>query len=115
DMKQRSSERAPGAPAVLGGGVSRGLVLLLAVGCGATVANLYYAQPLLHTLARAFSGSQGPARLLIRISQIGYVLGLALLAPSGDLQERRGLISVALLVTAAGLVVAALAPGYAVF
>ena len=50
-----------------------------------------------------------------RISQIGYVLGLALLVPSGDLQERRGLISLALLVTAAGLVVAALAPGFAVF
>jgi len=100
---------------VLGGGASRGLVLLLAVGCGATVANLYYAQPLLHTLAHAFSVSQGTAGLLITISQIGYVLGLALLVPSGDLQERRGLISVALLVTAAGLVVAALAPGFAVF
>jgi predicted MFS family arabinose efflux permease len=114
-MKQRSSERAPGAPAVLGGGVSRGLVLLLAVACGATVANLYYAQPLLNTLARAFSVSQGTAGLLITISQIGYVLGLALLVPSGDLQERRGLISVALVVTAAGLVVAAVAPGFAVF
>jgi predicted MFS family arabinose efflux permease len=114
-MRRASSERDPGTQAVLGGGVSRGLVLLLAVGCGATVANLYYAQPLLHTLARAFSVSQGTAGLLITISQIGYVLGLALLVPSGDLQERRGLISVALLVTAAGLVVAALAPGFAVF
>jgi predicted MFS family arabinose efflux permease len=100
---------------VLGGGVSRGLVLLLALACGATVANLYYAQPLLNTLARAFSVSQGTAGLLITISQIGYVLGLALLVPSGDLQERRGLISVALVVTAAGLVVAAVAPGFAVF
>jgi len=101
--------------AVLGGGVSRGLVLLLAVACGATVANLYYAQPLLHTLSRAFSVSQGTAGLLITISQIGYVLGLALLVPSGDLQERRGLISAALLLTAAGLVVAAIAPGFVVF
>jgi len=101
--------------AVLGGGVSRGLVLLLAVACGATVANLYYAQPLLHTLSRAFSVSQGTAGLLITISQIGYVLGLALLVPSGDLQERRGLISSALLLTAAGLVVAAIAPGFVVF
>jgi predicted MFS family arabinose efflux permease len=114
-MKPGSSERAPGAQAELGGGVSRGLVLLLAVACGATVANLYYAQPLLNTLARAFSVSQGTAGLLITISQIGYVLGLALLVPSGDLQERRGLISLALVVTAAGLVVAAVAPGFAVF
>jgi predicted MFS family arabinose efflux permease len=100
---------------VLGGGISRGLVLLLAVSCGATVANLYYAQPLLNTLAHAFSVSQGTAGLLITISQIGYVLGLALLVPSGDLQERRGLISVTLVITAAGLVVMALAPGFAVF
>jgi predicted MFS family arabinose efflux permease len=114
-VKQASSERDAGAEAVLGGGISRGLVLLLAVSCGATVANLYYAQPLLNTLASAFSVSQGTAGLLITISQIGYVLGLALLVPSGDLQERRGLIAVALVLTAAGLVVMAVAPGYAVF
>jgi predicted MFS family arabinose efflux permease len=114
-MKQASSERDSRAQAVLGGGISRGLVLLLAVSCGATVANLYYAQPLLNTLARAFSVSQGTAGLLITISQIGYVLGLAFLVPGGDLQERRGLISVALVITAAGLVVMAVAPGYAVF
>lgn len=100
---------------MLGDGISRRLVLLLAIACGATVANLYYAQPLLNTLASAFSVSQGTAGLLITISQIGYVLGLALLVPSGDLQERRGLIAVALLVTAAGLVVAAIAPSFAVF
>jgi predicted MFS family arabinose efflux permease len=90
-------------------------VLLLSVACGAAVANLYYAQPLLHTLARAFSVSEGTAGLLITITQIGYVLGLAFLVPSGDLHERRRLISVTLLVTAAGLVLAALAPDYAVF
>jgi predicted MFS family arabinose efflux permease len=114
-MKQASSARDSGAQAVLGGGVSRRLVLLLAVACGTTVANLYYAQPLLNTLAHAFSVSQGTAGLLITISQIGYVLGLALLVPSGDLQERRGLITVALVITAAGLVAMALSPGYAVF
>ena len=100
---------------MLGGGISGGLVLLLAVACGATVANLYYAQPLLNTLAGAFGVSQGTAGLLITISQVGYVLGLALLVPSGDLQERRGLISVALVITAAGLVVMAVAPGFTVF
>jgi predicted MFS family arabinose efflux permease len=114
-MKQASSERDPDAQAVLGGGISHGLVLLLAVSCGATVANLYYAQPLLNTLASAFSVSQATAGLLITISQIGYVLGLALLVPSGDLQERRGLISVALVITAAGLVVMAVAPAFVVF
>jgi predicted MFS family arabinose efflux permease len=114
-MKPASPARDPGAQAVLGGGISHRLVLLLAVACGTTVANLYYAQPLLNTLAGAFSVSQGTAGLLITISQIGYVLGLALLVPSGDLRERRGLITAALLITTAGLVVMALAPGFSVF
>jgi predicted MFS family arabinose efflux permease len=91
------------------------LVLLLAVGCGASVANLYYAQPLLSTLARAFGVSTATAGLLITITQIGYVLGLAFLAPLGDLRERRRLICTTLLVTGLGLAAAAAAPGFAIF
>jgi predicted MFS family arabinose efflux permease len=91
------------------------LVLLLAVGCGASVANLYYAQPLLSTLAHAFGVSTATAGLLITITQIGYVLGLAFLAPLGDLRERRRLICTTLLVTGLGLAAAAAAPGFAIF
>jgi predicted MFS family arabinose efflux permease len=105
-----SSEQAQ-----LGGGISRGLVLLLAVSSGAAAANLYYAQPLLHTLAGALHVSNGTAGLLITISQLGYVLGLAFLVPLGDLHERRRLITVTLLVTAAGMAAAAVAPSFAVF
>ena len=101
--------------ATLCAGMSRSLVLLLAVACGGAVANLYYAQPLLHTLAQAFAVSNGTAGLLVTVSQIGYVLGLALLVPLGDLRERRGLICMALVVTAAALAVAAAAPGIVVF
>jgi predicted MFS family arabinose efflux permease len=95
-------------------GISRGLVLLLATACGTAAANLYYAQPLLHTLARAFGVSDGTAGLLITISQLGYVLGLALLVPLGDLHERRRLITGTMLVTATALALAAAAPGFAV-
>lgn len=96
-------------------GIGRGLVLLLATACGAAVANLYYAQPLLHTLAGAFGVSEATAGLLITVSQVGYVVGLALLVPLGDLHERRRLICGTLLGTAGALVVAAAAPGFAVF
>ena len=102
-------------PAELGGGVSRGLVLLLALACGAAAANLYYAQPLLPTLAQAFGVSNATAGLLITISQLGYVLGLAFVVPLGDLHERRRLITLAMLVTAAGMAMAATAPAFAVF
>jgi predicted MFS family arabinose efflux permease len=108
-------ERRRAGDAELGGGVSRGLVLLLALACGAAAANLYYAQPLLHTLSGAFGVSDATAGLLITISQLGYVVGLAFVVPLGDLHERRGLITLAMLVTAAGMVAAAIAPAFAVF
>jgi predicted MFS family arabinose efflux permease len=95
-------------------GISRSLVLLLAVACGAAVANLYYAQPLLHTIAGAFGVSEEIAGLLMTVIQVGYVLGLAFLVPLGDLRERRGLISLVMLVTAAGLALAAVAPTFVV-
>jgi predicted MFS family arabinose efflux permease len=96
-------------------GLGRGLVLLLALTCGAAVANLYYAQPLLDTLAHDFDVSNATAGLLVTVSQLGYVVGLALLVPVGDLRERRGLITVALVITALGLGVAAAAPGFLLF
>jgi predicted MFS family arabinose efflux permease len=99
----------------MGRGISRGMVLLLAGTCGAAVANLYYAQPLLDTLAKAFGVSEATAGLLITISQIGYGIGLALLVPLGDLHERRRLITTMMLVSALGLILAATAPTFAVF
>jgi predicted MFS family arabinose efflux permease len=96
-------------------GIGRGLVLLLAVACGAAAANLYYAQPLLQTLGRALGVSNGTAGLLITVTQIGYVLGLSLLVPLGDLLERRRMITVTLALTAVALVAAAVAPSFAVF
>ena len=111
----QSMRGASDRPAEMGGGISRGLVGLLAVACGTTVANLYYAQPLLHTLARAFHVSNATAGLMFTISQIGFVLGLAFLVPLGDLHERRGLISRTMLVTSAALAVTALAPSVGVF
>ena len=113
-MLRAVSDRTSERPA-LQAGLSRRLVLLLAVACGAAVANLYYAQPLLHTLAQAFGVSDGTAGLLITVTQVGYVIGLTLLVPIGDLRERRGLISATLVVTAAALAVAAAAPSIAVF
>ena len=120
-MSETAELQAPGHDATgadtgpIQPGLGRGLLLLLATACGASAANLYYAQPLLHTLALDFGVSTSTAGLLITITQIGYVLGLAFLAPLGDLRERRRLICTTLLVTGIGLAVAAAAPGFAVF
>jgi predicted MFS family arabinose efflux permease len=95
--------------------VSRRLVLLLAFTTGAAVANMYYAQPLLHTLGRAFGVGTATTGLLVTIGQIGYVFGLAFLVPLGDLVERRNLISISLAALAVGQAVSAIAPDLAVF
>jgi predicted MFS family arabinose efflux permease len=96
-------------------GIGNRLVLLLAVTCGAAVANMYYAQPLLHTIARAFHVSDATAGLLVTVTQVGYVLGLAFLVPLGDLLERRRLIATTLLVVALAQAVAAASQAFALF
>src|ERR1700684_4345379 len=90
------------------------LVLLMAVACGAAVANIYDAQPLLSTIAHDFSVSDGTAGLLVTASQVGYAAGLVLLVPLGDLLERRRLITGILLITALALLATALAPSFSV-
>jgi predicted MFS family arabinose efflux permease len=94
--------------------LSTGLVLLFAVACGVAVANLYYAQPILHTIARSYGTNSGTAGLVVTFSQIGYAVGLALLVPLGDLVARRRLVPIVLVITTAGLVVSAAAPAIGV-
>jgi predicted MFS family arabinose efflux permease len=94
--------------------LDRRLVVLLAVACGATVANLYYAQPLLHIIGRDLHVGAGAAGLLVTATQIGYAAGLVLIVPLGDLLDRRRMITRMLGVCAAGLALAAAAPSFAV-
>src|SRR4051812_44117021 len=95
-------------------GLSTRLVLLLAVACGATVANLYYAQPLLDTIARSLNVSSGTAGLLVTATQAGYVAGLVLIVPLGDLLQRRRLVSRLLVLDALALAAATAAPSLGV-
>lgn len=90
------------------------MILLFAIACGVAVANLYYAQPVLHNIARSFSISSDSAGLVVTFSQIGYALGLASLVPLGDIVRRRRLVPAALLLTVVGLVVCAFAPNVTV-
>ncbi len=91
------------------------LVYVMAVATGVAVANLYYAQPLLHTLAQNFGTSEGTTGLIITMTQLGYVIGLGLIVPLGDLFERRRLITVVSAGTAVALAGAAVSPGIGSF
>ncbi|WP_326610455.1 MFS transporter [Streptomyces scopuliridis] len=90
------------------------LVALLAVASGTTVANLYYAQPLLSSLREVFHVSTAAAGGLITVTQVGYVVGMLFLVPLGDRFEKRGLITALLTVTTLALVVAGTATSFPV-
>ena len=95
--------------------LTRGLTLLFAVACGASVANLYYAQPLLEKIASAFGVSSATAGLIITASQLGYATGLVLIVPLADLVHRRRLVTGLLLLSTVSLAASAAAPSFAVF
>lgn len=80
--------------------LSRVQVLLFAVISGMSVANVYYAQPLLDRLATDFSISLAGIGAVVTATQLGCALALLLLVPLGDRLERRRLMAVQL----AGLV-----------
>jgi predicted MFS family arabinose efflux permease len=88
------------------------LILLLAVSCGLTAANLYYAQPLLAGLSQSFHVDEVAAGALITVTQVGYAAGMVLLVPLGDRIENRRLISTLLAITTAGLVAVGVAPDF---
>jgi len=86
------------------------VVLLFAIACGLAVGNVYYAQPLLDAMADAFAMSPATIGIVITLTQIGYGIGLVLLVPLGDLLNRRRLIVTQTLLSAAALLMIALAP-----
>ena len=93
-----------------GHGIPRPLVVVIAVATGAVVANLYYAQPVLHQISRAFGTSPGPTSSIITATQVGYAAGLLLIVPLGDLHPRRALVARLFAVAALSCVACALAP-----
>ncbi|NUT15289.1 MAG: MFS transporter, partial [Cupriavidus sp.] len=60
------------------------LVLLLATGAGLAVASLYYSQPMLGVMAPDLHASDATAGAVPTLTQLGYALGILLLAPLGD-------------------------------
>jgi predicted MFS family arabinose efflux permease len=90
--------------------LSRGLLRLLALTCGITIANVYCAQPLLHTIARALGTGQGAAGIVVTATQLGFAAGLLVVVPLGDIAARRPLITGLLVADAAALAASAAAP-----
>lgn len=82
------------------------LVMLLAVACALSVANVYYAQPLLDAIGREFLLDEGAVGVVVSATQLGCAVALLFVVPLGDLLDRRRLMlaQLGLLVLALGAV-----------
>jgi len=96
-------------------GLSPALTWLFAIACGLSVANIYYAQPLLDPIAATLDLHAGLAGLIMTLTQLGYGLGLLLIVPLADVVENRRLIVMALLGVVLGLVGISLSNSAATF
>ncbi len=89
------------------GGLPASLTMLLATAAGLAAATLYYAQPMLGVLGAELGASPRVIGMVPTSTQIGYALGILLLAPLGDRHDRRRII----LLKAAALTAALLLAG----
>ncbi len=76
------------------GAPSANVVFLLAAGAGLSVASIYYSQPMLGMMGADFHAGVADAGMVPTLTQLGYALGILLLAPLGDRYDRRRIILV---------------------
>ncbi|WP_139279731.1 MFS transporter [Rhodococcoides yunnanense] len=86
---------------------SRTTTALIAAVAGLSVANIYYAQPLIEAIGTSMSMEPSQLGLIVGTSQLGYLLGLVVVVPLSDLVERRRFIAVLILGAATGTVIVA--------
>ncbi|KWX78379.1 MFS transporter [Paenibacillus jilunlii] len=85
--------------------LSRKTALLFAVASGLSVANIYFAQPLLDAIAAEFGIRHSAVGIIITLTQVCYAAGLLLLVPLGDLLNRRRLITGQMLLSVLALLI----------
>ena len=95
-------------------GLSRLQTFLFAITCAMAVANVYFAQPLLETMAQSLGVSSGAIGVVVTATQAGYALGLLFIVPLGDLLDRKKLIVSQLLLSAVALCAVGLAESWGV-
>ncbi|UZS68027.1 MFS transporter [Pseudomonas syringae] len=83
--------------------LSRYQTFLFAITCAMAVANVYFAQPLLESMAASLSVSPGTIGVVVTATQAGYAVGLLFIVPLGDLLNRKKLILTQMLLSALAL------------
>ncbi|WP_223588584.1 MFS transporter [Pseudomonas sp. A-R-19] len=84
-------------------GLSPALTFLFSVASALAVANVYFAQPLLDSMARSLGVASSMIGVVVTATQVGYALGLLFIVPLGDLLNRKGLILTQALLSAVAL------------
>ena len=90
-------------------GLTVGRRTLFAAVCAVAVASIYAAQPVLAEIGSAMGAPDARLGWFVAAGQFGYLTGLAVLVPLGDMMDRRKLMAGHLLLTAVGAVLAATA------
>ena len=84
-------------------GLSSALTGLFAVTCALAVANVYFAQPLLDSMAQSLGVAPAMIGVVVTATQAGYAAGLLLIVPLGDRVNRKRLILGQILLSAMAL------------
>ncbi|MEU7067467.1 MFS transporter [Streptomyces sp. NPDC046161] len=92
-------------------GLSRRLVLLLALTCAVAVGNLYFPQAIGPLIATSLHVPADRAALVVTATQLGYTAGMVFLVPLGDRIRHRTLLVVMLSLSGLALLAAGSAPG----
>jgi predicted MFS family arabinose efflux permease len=87
------------------------LVFTLAAGAGLSVASIYYSQPMLDIIGKQFNVGVGAVGMVPMLTQMGYALGILLLAPLGDRHDRRVIILIKGLLLVAALLLCGFSGG----
>ena len=90
--------------------LTSGLIFLLALAGGVSVANLYYSQPLLVDIAATFQIEASKAGFISTLTQLGYAAGVFLFVPLGDALDKRKIILVLVTLVTISLLGVAVAP-----
>lgn len=93
--------------------LSRYQTFLFAITCAMAVANVYFAQPLLESMAASLAVSPGIIGVVVTATQAGYAVGLLFIVPLGDLLNRKKLILTQMLLSALALCAVGLSQDWA--
>ena len=94
--------------------LSKSILGVMAFAAGASVANIYYNQPLLDQMRESFNLTYSQVGLIPTLTQAGYAVGMLFLVPMGDMLERKKSVLFFSFVSAIAAAVVSVADTFAV-